>query len=734
MIARFILPWFGGTAAVWTTCMMFFQTLLLLGYLYAHLMRRFVSPRMTWVLHLGLLLIAAATVSVVPADSLRPSGDENLTLGIIGVLGFTIGMPFFVLSSTGPLIQAWQSSSHQGQSPYRLYALSNLGSILALVTYPFLVERYLPMNSQALFWTIGFYCFSITCCWSGWQTVQLKNWSGDDFNNPLDQTGERVDGERVDGERVDGERVDGERVEMGRPSLIVTIVWFVLAATASIILLATTNLLCQEVASIPFLWILPLSLYLLSFIICFDRPAVYRRLIFMPLVVVGSIVAVGLVHLGLFTGLAFQIIALSMVCFSASMVCHGELERSKPSPKYLTGFYLVVAFGGAAGGVFVCILAPQIFTGFLEFHVGLVVSLLVVLCVLVLPSRKRSDAVSPSVKLLKYGAAMSVFVVLAIVLSSAVYFLDPSYQQGLIFRGRNEYGLVSVVEKDGYRQFINGRVEHGGQKVGTGKEMEHISYYVPESGVGVAFDGFREISDDSLNVAVLGLGAGAMATWLEPDDRMVFFEINPMVVDIAENHFSFLENSAGETRVELGDGRLQLQKEMEAGDRDLYDLIFIDAFSSDSIPIHLLTTECFEIYLNRLKPNGVLVSHITNRFIDLQPVILDHSLRSGLTPILVDYHSPDGKLKTRWILMTKNNDFKNSAKVKLFEREWVDGILPVRWSDDYSSVAALLNWSVGVDLEKMNADLKDTMTSEPVADGVGANSNVEAGDSDDSQD
>ncbi|MDA7901703.1 spermidine synthase [Mariniblastus sp.] len=710
MIARFILPWFGGTAAVWTTCMMFFQTLLLLGYLYAHLMRRFASPRTTWLLHLGLLLIAAATLSVVPGDSLRPSGSENLTLGIIGVLGLTIGVPFFVLSSTGPLIQAWQSSSHRGQSPYRLYALSNLGSILALVTYPFLVERYFSMNSQALFWTIGFYCFSITCCWSGWQTLHLKNWS--------------------EAENAKAKSPQEGRINLSRPGLVVTLVWFVLAATASIILLATTNLLCQEVASIPFLWILPLSLYLLSFIICFDRPAIYQRLIFMPLVVGGAIVAVGLVHLGLFTGLAFQIIALSTVCFSASMVCHGELERSKPPPDYLTGFYLVVAFGGAAGGIFVCILAPQIFTGFLEFHVGLIVSLLVVLCALIWPTGQRSKPIAPSLKFLKYGAAMSVFVVLAIVLSSAVYFLDPSYQEGLIFRGRNEYGLVSVVEKDGYRQFINGRVEHGGQKVGAEKEMEHISYYVPESGVGVAFESHREISDDSLNVAVLGLGAGAMATWLEPGDRMVFYEINPMVVDIAENHFSFLRSSKGETRVKLGDGRLQLQNEMESGKSERYDLIFIDAFSSDSIPIHLLTAECFKVYLDRLKPDGVLVAHITNRFIDLQPVILDHSLRNGLTPILVDYHSPDGKLKTRWVLMTKNENFKKSEKVKSLENHWTKGLVPVQWTDDYSSVAALLNWSVGIDIKKMNADLEDSKTINPAeVDGVGrSDANVEGED------
>ncbi len=276
--------------------------------------------------------------------------------------------------------------------------------------------------------------------------------------------------------------------------------------------------------------------------------------------------------------------------------------------------------------------------------------------------------------------------------------------------------VVSVVENDGYRQFINGRVEHGGQKMGTDEEMEHISYYVPESGVGVAFEACREISKESLNVAVLGLGAGAMATWLETGDQMVFYEINPMVVDIAQSHFSFLANSKGATRVKLGDGRLQLLEEIESGDSELYDLIFIDAFSSDSIPIHLLTAECFEVYLNRLKPDGVLVAHITNRFIDLQPVILEHSARNGLNPILIDYHSPDEKLQTRWVLMTKNKEFGKSNTVKMFERQWPKGLTPVRWTDDYSSVAALINWSVGFDIQKFNADFKDSIITPP-ADG-----------------
>lgn len=689
MIARFILPWFGGTAAVWTTCMMFFQVVLLLGYLYAHLLRRLFSPRIAWLIHLFVLVIAAAMASVVPPESLKPTGDENLTVAIIGVLATTIGIQFFVLSCTGPLIQAWQASSHPGLSPYRLYALSNLGSMLALVTYPFLIERFFPMAQQARFWTIGFCLFAIGCCWCGWQTIRLNAWVQGDTGDPA---------------------VLAREAKLARPGPGRTVSWFVLAMTASIVLLATTNLMCQEVAAIPFLWILPLSLYLLSFIICFDRPALYQRRAFIPLLVVGTIVSIALVHLNAFAGLSLQITGLATVCFAASMTCHGELERLKPPAEYLTGFYLWIAFGGALGGVFVCVLAPIIFTSFLEFHIGLLVCLLVALGVTLWPPAE-SAAVSgrqsrePG-RLVSYATAMAIFVALSLVVCSMAYFLDPSYRNGLIFHGRNEYGLLSVVEDGTYRRFINGRIEHGGQRIEPGREMEHISYYVPDSGVGVAFDSYRSQADSNLNVAVIGLGAGAMATWLETGDQMVFYEINPMVEIVANKYFTFLKNAKGTTSVKLGDGRVQLNSEMSSSSPK-YDLLFVDAFSSDSIPIHLLTAECFELYLQRLKPEGVLIAHVTNRFIDLQPVILQHAKDHGLTPILLDYQSPDKTVETRWVLLTRNDAVIQSERVQALQRLWPTGIEPIQWTDDYASVAALLDWSVGVDWKRMGLHFRN---------------------------
>lgn len=690
MIARFILPWFGGTAAVWTTCMMFFQVVLLLGYLYAHLLRRLCSPRFAWLTHLIVLASATALAAVVPAENLRPTGDENLTLAIIGVLALSIGMPFFVLSSTSPLIQAWQSSSHVGQSPYRLYALSNLGSMLALVTYPFLIERFFPMATQARYWMIGFCLFAILCSWCGWQTVRLKTWASDASTNPM---------------------FAGRGRSTAKPRLGGTVMWFVLAMTASVILLATTNLMCQEVASIPFLWILPLSLYLLSFIICFDRPALYQRRIFIPLLVMGTVVSIALVHLSVFAGLALQVAGLATVCFAASMTCHGELERLKPAAEYLTGYYLWIAFGGAVGGVFVCVVAPMIFTSFLEFQIGLMICLLVALKTVLWPKPVKlvtsgTQPPGPS-RVLSNLMAIGIFVALSLVVCSMIYFLDPSYEKGLVFRGRNEYGLVSVVEDGPYRRFINGRIEHGGQRIEPGREMEHISYYMPQSGAGLAFDSYRSQADSKLNVAVIGLGAGAMATWMEPGDEIVFYEINPMVELIAKEHFEFLKYAKGKTTVKLGDGRLQLQNEAAIENSPKYDLLFMDAFSSDSIPVHLLTAQCFELYLQRLKPNGVLIAHITNRFIDLRPVLLQHAIDHGLTPILIDYHSADKSFETRWVLLTRNEQVIESEMVKMLQSPWPFTIRPVRWTDDYASVAALLNWSAGIDWERMGEQLRN---------------------------
>ena len=702
VIARFILPWFGGTAAVWTTCLMFFQTLLLLGYLYAHALRKLCRPKMAWLIHAAVLCAAAFFASVIPADTLQPTGIENLTTGIIKVLLVSVGLPFFALSTTGPLVQAWQSCSHQDQSPYRLYALSNVGSMLALVSYPFLVERILPLADQAFYWQIGFWVFAAICLASGWQACGFRDWQSSEpsVENPQ----KAKDAQNTGDVRNTGDAQNsGDSENVGGVGIGKMLIWTVLSMAASIVLLATTNLMCQEVASVPFLWILPLSLYLLSFIICFDRPALYRRRVFTPLLVVGAILSIAIVHLNVYAGFGLQIIGLSTVCFAASMTCHGELERMKPDSRHLTAFYLWVSVGGALGGIFVCVISPHLFLSFCEFQIGIMICLLVSLWTLY----KYSKEIERPSLIVLGSVGLSISFALAMYATSLMYFLDSSFQQNVVYRGRNEYGLSSVedVPEKRYRRFVNGRIEHGGQSLVAGSEMEHISYYVPGSGVGVAFEAIRSQSDRPLKVGVLGLGAGAMTTWVKPADSIVFFEINPIVAEIAEKYFTYLSKCPADCSVVLGDGRIQLQKLLKQQGPAGYDLLFMDAFASDSIPIHLLTRECVDLYFEHLKSDGVLIAHITNRFIDLRPVLLNHAKRLSLEPVLIEYQSPDEKFETRWVILTRNEGVLNSDAVKNFQSPTPEDLESVKWTDDYASVAALLDWSAAVDWKKMKANV-----------------------------
>ncbi len=710
LIAKAILPWFGGTAAVWTTCMMFFQLVLLLGYVYSHLLRYTFAPKTAWMIHSLLLGAAACFANILPADTLQPDGDENPTFAILKLLLLTIGLPFFTLSTTGPLVQAWQSTSHPQHSPYRLYALSNLGSMLALLSFPFLIERYFSLDTQVSFWRISFLMFCGLCCWSGWQTVRSPRWAGG------------IDPSLVSSHLVMGEPNTRKQWEFG--GVLIPTIWVLLAMAASVMCLATTNLMCQEVASIPLLWILPLSLYLLSFIICFDRPAWYRRRIFTPLLAISSIVALLVLHLNVYAGLSLQIGALAAVCFSASMTCHGELERLKPSPQRLTWFYLMVAVGGSLGGVFVTVVAPHLFVGFFEFQIGLLVCLSIPLAVIFFDRRPTSDpAYDPP------GQALLIVPVLlaaTLVVCSLVMFLGPDFPPGIVFQARNEYGLVSVVKKGDYLRFINGRIEHGGQHLGPNANLAHGSYYQPGSGVAVAIECFRNYLESSaggrgLRIGVLGLGAGSMMTWGQPSDSFVFYEINPEVERIARQYFSFLKDSLARSEVVLGDGRLQLDRrakklqtqiESAIGNADTiqqsnsrlekFDLLFLDAFSSDSIPIHLMTSEAFFVYTRNLKSDGILIAHITNRFVDLRPVIYQLAVDKGLTPILLDCKSPDGSFETRWVLMTSNPAIIHSTIVQQFRTPWPSDMRPVHWTDDHTSVADVIDWSGAVDWQALN--------------------------------
>ncbi|MEM7456841.1 MAG: fused MFS/spermidine synthase [Planctomycetota bacterium] len=670
MIARFILPWFGGTSAVWTTCMMFFQTVLLIGYLYAHLVRRWFAPRTAFLIHAGLLLIAAVSLKVAPPESFKPEGGENLTWSIVWLLFVTVGLPFLALSATGPLVQAWHSLSHGGRT-YRLYAVSNLGSILALVSYPFLFERYFKLREQSFGWAIAFVVFAVLCVASAFQTFGRNSWA---------RSAETVSGKS--------------------PRLAVIALWIGLAMAPSIVLLATTNLMCSEVASIPFLWILPLSLYLLSLIICFDRPGLYRRWFFFPLAIVSAVAATIVMLLGAQLTLLPQIVAFATTCFACGMICHGELERIKPDTQHLTLFYLMVSVGGALGGIFVAVIAPMIFSDYFEFHIGLAASIVLPVTLMIYQEYKRDKPRTLSAWATVFGALIAI----TCVGCSVFHILFTGIRDDVLVRVRNEYGLVLIVEDaeragGPYRKMVNGRTEHGGQFLDEPKQMEPSGYYLDGCGPSLAIKAMRDSrAGRPLKVGVIGLGTGSLVTWARPGDEFCFYEINPVVESLAREYFTYLNGEDPKTKVITGDGRVQLERQYVATGSEKFDVICMDAFTSDSIPAHLLTEECFELYLNHLRNDGVIVVHITNTFVDLRPVLYEQARNYGLVPYLID-HNPDPEHETRWVLLTPDLNSQLHDVVSDIQSPWPDDMPRIEWTDDFSSLANLVDWSVGLELD-----------------------------------
>ncbi len=681
MIAKYILPWYGGTSVVWTTCMMYFQTVLLLGYLYSHLVRKTLSPRAIWLVHLTLLAAAAFMLKTEPPAYLRPVGGENLTWAIVKLLTVTVGLPFFALSTTGPLVQAWHSLSHGGKT-YRLYAISNLGSILALVSYPFIFERVFPLGKQTLIWVIAFIGFAAVCAWSGWQTIGFKDWN--QTNHSTDST---------------------KSSQAKSPGIGAILLWLTLSMAPSIMLLATTNLMCSEVASVPFLWILPLGLYLISLIICFDRPSMYKRRVFTPFLLLSAMAAVLVVQLHNKLELLPQIIGLASVCFACSMTCHGELERLKPAAENLTLFYLVMSVGGALGGIFVVVVAPMLFDDYFEFHIGLLASLVVPISIQIYSANKRSDSKVGRLYVLGFTG----LVVATCVGCSLYYFADPGQQPGLLERSRNEYGLASVKQREGYRIMVNGRTEHGGQHMDPERAFEPSGYYLDGCGVSVAVKSYRQSLNPGakLKIGVIGLGTGSMVVWGKPSDSFTFYEINPEVEMLARKYFTYLDDWPGPVDVILGDGRIQLERQMRESGSQQFDLIFMDAFTSDSIPAHLLTDECFDLYKGHLRPGGVLVAHISNRFVDLRPVVHQLATSHHLTPILIDHQYDDQQGATRWVLMTDNPMVLRSELVKNASVPWPSEMPTIKWTDDFASLSQLIDWSIGIDWDSIRRGIEE---------------------------
>jgi hypothetical protein len=669
LMGRFVLPWFGGSPAVWTTCMLFFQVLLLAGYGYAHLISVRLAPRHQAILHSCLVLAALFSLPVAP--SLENSGSvQRPVVQILLLMMGSIGMCYLVLSATAPLLQGWFTRWRPGTSPYPLYSLSNAGSLIALLSYPFLLEPGLALQQQAKAWSWTFLLFAgLTLICAG----TVFRVSAAVPHETRDRSGES----------------SGTVAEK--------LMWLSLPACGSMVLLATTNQMCLDVAVVPLLWVLPLSLYLLSFILCFHSSRWYPRSGFAVALVASLAQACFVLHEGIYVDLRLQIASYCLTLFVACMVCHGELVRLKPAAGHLTSFYLMIAGGGAIGGLLVTVVAPRIFAGYWEYHLSLVTTAVFFLVAVARDTRSRLHRGRPL-----WAWSMLYCGVAALCISLALQ-VDSTLEDSIATK-RGFFGVLRVVEEnqedpEEHRLLLmHGRIEHGFQFISEERRYWPTSYFGPDSGVGLAirFHPKRLGRSGGMRVGVVGLGTGTLATYGEPGDYIRFYEINPEVLSLSDEYFSYRRDSGARIDVILGDARVSMEREMTKGESQRFDVLVVDAFAGDAIPVHLLTRECYGIYRYHLKEDGILALHLSNRYFDLGPVARSLAAVStaGTTEavwIAGRGSTRQGTDSTDWVLLTANREFLDCGSVRGAAKAWPADRTPVLWTDDYTNLFALFS-------------------------------------------
>lgn len=785
VVSKYILPWFGSTPGVWATALLFFQVVLLLGYGYSH----FIVSRFTWhrqaIIHIALLCLTLLVLPITPVEALKPEDASAPVERILIILTLSVGAPFFLLSTTAPLIQRWFALLHPGRSPYRLYALSNAGSLLALMSYPFVIERFVYLQTQTWVWSLAyglFVVFCATCAWrmrrltgEGTRALQLEN-----DNSPVNSAGK-----------------PGKEPVLSVMSIGL---WMALSACGSGLLVATTNQMSLDIAAVPFLWVVPLGIYLLTFILCFDSDRWYIRPLYAALLPMALINSLRILYEGSDLGIVDQVLGYSLTLFIACMCCHGELARMRPAPEKITLFFLVNSIGGALGGLFVAVLSPALFAGFYEYHLLLLVcaTLMVLVLIPLYVHGETSGADQPNISLLArlcwfvavvgvftgvvlsfypgswyieessthvvatyaqwrsdviYGIPYALGVVLLVneawrrqqkqnaaswwtslrgarqlgmlvILSSGLFSLAVSLQwqireeeRHVVARDRNFYGVLAVKEQSaGYtghiHSLMHGRISHGVQL------QKHLNwptaYYGLDSGIGLAlqYHPSRQITDRQFRVGVVGLGVGTLAAYgnarfdpemygsnfsqaiqLEHPDYLGFYELNPMVIEWARTRFTFLADAKKrglDIAVFEGDARIVLERQLKEGEGQLFDVLAIDAFSSDAIPIHLITLEAFSTYLKHLREGGILGFHVSNRFIDLIPVLARLAEVNEMRAVYIRSEEDDERevSTAHWVLLSNNRAFfDNNAVFKDAKPMPATGPL---WTDNFSSIFEVL--------------------------------------------
>jgi hypothetical protein len=871
LTGRFILPWFGGGPSIWTACMLFFQLVLLAGYLYSHLLTTFFQPRAQAVVHLTLLVGSLACLPIIPSADWKPAPEDAPLRQILLLLTATVGAPYFLLSTTGPLMQRWFTRAVPGGSPWRLYALSNVGSLLALISYPFVFEPLLKLRDQAFSWSALYSLYAglaALCAFSMFRSEQPLAGS-----EPVSLPA----------------RNDAADAAIPRPRLTSMLLWLLLSASASVMLLATTNQLCIDVATVPFLWILPLALYLISFILCFDSPRWYDRRLYSLLLLLFSPFACKLLSDGPDADITLQLVLFPAVLFVCCMMCHGELYQLRPQPRWLTLYFVIVSAGGALGGVFVAIVAPRVFHGYFEYHTGLfsccvagalamvaqkvwlrplsaawairlitstvqllalsvwfftpvwehltdtadvllksgcgilliaglqltglfetrprlllncwvllaILQLLLLLSVLqqqapglvttelrlqTLAAVLLPEALAVTVAVMlrwwtmqrsitQFAPAAAVAVAAGLLLwaLSAIEILSVERLYSIVitavagllmdvaargFRGpgkaplglaltipvitllmilglrlsevageettdkeivavsRNFYGVLRVRHEpaDGdldvfqnpfpdYFSLKHGQISHGCQYQDDYWSKLPTTYYGEESGFAIAVRVAREMAargdGHPLRVGTIGLGTGTIAAFGQREEFFCFYDINPDVLALSSKGiFTYLKDSQASIDVKLGDARIVMEQDLAEGRSQQFDVLAVDAFSSDAIPVHLLTAECAEIYAKHLRPGGILAVHISNRFLNLEPVARGMAEQLGWQAFLIDNPDDDshGVFASSWVLITKNADVAEDPEVALAVDSWSKKDWVLKWTDDYSGIWSVLQF------------------------------------------
>ena len=709
LFGKLLLPLLGGTPAVWNSCMVFYQSVLFLGYLYAHLLGTRLKSNHQIIVHLTVISLSFLALPVGLPENLIPPTESNPTFWLFSTLALAIGLPFFVLSTTAPLIQKW--FAHVGHKdshdPYFLYAASNTGSLVSLLSYPFLIEPNWGLNAQQSDWTLGYValCLLIASCgamlWKNYQTIDSENVTTSASNAPP-------------------------------LSWKTKFYWGALAFVPSSLLLGLTNFISTDIASVPLLWIIPLTVYLFSFVVVFSRwndksHAWFVRLQPVFLIPFVAYAFINPADLPYWMYLFFHVIAF----FFAIMVCHGELAAQRPHSSHLTTYYLIMSFAGMLGGMFNTFVAPFVFNGIYEYPLMIIAALLLRPSLKKLSLKETSSQLIDPLLLLIIGAGIyfSVsnltdyfdgVVISLCVLTIAVYFLRQRVvayaglmgviisaamslhhaESHTLMQERTFFGVMAVRESvltdekgqpEMYHELFHGTTKHGAQRLIPTESKTPLTYYSRPSPMGQLFKTF-DAQNANWNIGVVGLGAGALACYAKPSQTWTLYEIDPLVVDIAKNsaYFSYLSQCAPNAVSEIGDARLSIQNKPDG----TFDLLMMDAFSSDAVPTHLLTREAIELYFKKLKPNGILAFHITNRHLLLKKVVSIHAEEMHLAALINEFKpQTDAPLivATDWVVLAKNPEtlkLLQTSQIGSWQKMPLYFDMPA-WTDDFTNIIGI---------------------------------------------